>query len=159
MIRRMLILAAVALVVLAPAAHAQYGGDGSISVDDSTVTRGQTITVTVDGCEPGEEVTFFFDGSAAGSATADDTGTATGTVTVPSDASAGDHVISNSCNDATITVTVEVAAATTTGAALPRTGSDSSLPLAKVAIVLIAAGGLLVLVSRDRSSRKVDASA
>ena len=155
MIRRMLILAAVALVAFAPAAHAQYG-DGSITVSDSTVTRGQTITVTVDGCEPGEEVTFFFDGADAGSATADDSGTATGSVTVPGDATAGEHVISNSCNDATIVVTVEVAG---TAAALPRTGSDSSLPLAKVAIVLIAAGGLLVLVSRDRSGRKADASA
>jgi hypothetical protein len=151
----MLILAAVALVALAPAAHAQYGGDGSTSVSDSTVTRGQTITVTADGCEAGEEVTFFFDGDPAGTATADDEGVATGSVTIPNDAAAGPHEISNSCNDAVITVTVEVAATT---AALPRTGSDS-LPLAKVAIVLIAAGGLLVLVSRDRSSRKADASA
>src|SRR6185503_6301496 len=91
MIRRMLILAAVALVALAPAAHAQYQPGGGTSVSDSTVTRGQTITVTADGCTPGEEVTFFFDGSAAGTATADDAGEASGSVTIPDDASAGTH--------------------------------------------------------------------
>lgn len=156
MIRRMLILAAVAMVALAPAAHAQYEPGGGTSVSDSTVTRGQTITVTADGCQPGDDVTFYFDGDPAGSATADANGVATGSVTIPDNASFGAHEISNSCNDAVITVVVEGAAAT---AALPRTGSDSSLPLAKVAIVLIAAGGLLVLVSRDRSSRKASASA
>src|SRR4051794_25608467 len=104
MIRRMLILAAVALVAFAPAAHAQYNNPGGTSVSDSTVTRGQTITVTADGCDPGSTVTFFFDGTAAGSATTGDDGVASGSVTVPSDASAGEHVISNSCNDATIVV-------------------------------------------------------
>ncbi|HYF46858.1 MAG TPA: LPXTG cell wall anchor domain-containing protein [Acidimicrobiales bacterium] len=151
MIRRMLILAAVALIALTGTAHAQYG-DGTTTVSDSTVVPGQTITVTTDGCQPGSEVTFFFDGEAAGSGTTDDTGTASADITVPADAAPGEHEISNDCNDTVITVTVlgDEAAVTTT---LPRTGSDSSLPLAKVAIVLIAAGGLLLLVSRDRSRR------
>lgn len=34
--------------------------------------------------------------------------------------------------------------------ALPRTGDDSSLTMARVAIVFVAAGGVLVLVARTR---------
>jgi LPXTG-motif cell wall-anchored protein len=34
--------------------------------------------------------------------------------------------------------------------ALPRTGDDSSMTMARVAIVLVAAGGLLVLAARRR---------
>jgi LPXTG-motif cell wall-anchored protein len=39
----------------------------------------------------------------------------------------------------------------TTGA-LPRTGDDSSLPLARAAVVMVAAGGVLVLTARRRSA-------
>jgi LPXTG-motif cell wall-anchored protein len=36
---------------------------------------------------------------------------------------------------------------------LPRTGDDSSLTMARVAIVFVAAGGVLVLVARTRRAR------
>jgi len=143
----MIILGAMALMVFAPAAHAQYNpGDPGASVSDSTVSSGDTVTVTADGCEVGSTVTFFLDGNSLGSGVADADGTAAADVVITG--SPGTYTISNSCNDLTIEVTIAGAA---TAGALPRTGSDSSLPLAQVAIVLIAAGGLLIIAARKRS--------
>lgn len=148
MIRRMLILGVMALALFVPAAHAQYNpGTPGASVSDSTVTSGDTVTVTATGCEPGSTVTFYLDGNTLGSATADDSGTAAADVVITG--SPGAHQITNSCNDAVISITIAGA----TAGALPRTGSDSSLPLAKIAIVLIAAGGLLIVAARDRSKK------
>lgn len=156
MIRRMFILGAMALVVLAPAAHAQNYGAAGASVSDSTVSSGDTVTVTATGCEPGSTVSFLLDGSPLGSGVTDADGTASADVVIV--ASDGTHQITNSCNDAVLTITVGAGAAAATGAgALPRTGSDSSLPLAKVAVVLIAAGGLLIVATRDRSKKTVTA--
>lgn len=150
MIRRMLILGVMALALFVPAAHAQYNpGTPGASVSDSTVTSGDTVTVTATGCEPGSTVTFYLDGNTLGSATTDDSGTASADVVITG--SPGPHQISNSCNAAVISVTIAGAGAT--AGALPRTGSDSSLPLAKIAIVLIAAGGLLIVAARDRSKK------
>ncbi len=151
MIRRMFILGALALVALAPAAHAQYGG---ASVSDSTVTRGDTVTVTAIDCPAGSTVDFFLDGSPLGSAVADAGGTASADVVI--DTTDGTHQITNSCNDAVLSITVSRpgAAGVVRGpGALPRTGTDSSLPLTKIAVVLIAAGGLLIVVARDRSKK------
>lgn len=148
MIRRMLILGVMALALFVPAAHAQYNpGTPGATVSDSTVTSGDTVTVTATGCEPGSTVTFYLDGNTLGSATTDDSGTASADVVITG--SPGTHQISNSCNDAVISITIAGA----TAGALPRTGSDSSLPLAKIAIVLIAAGGLLIVAARDRSKK------
>lgn len=152
MIRRMFILGAMALVVFAPAAHAQYGTGASVS--DSTVSSGDSVTVTVT-CEvpAGTDITVFLDGTVAGSGVADDTGTAAIDIVITGDP--GTYQITNDCNTAVLTVTI--AAATAGPGNLPRTGTDSSLPLAKIAIVLIAAGGLLVVAARDRSKKSVNA--
>jgi LPXTG-motif cell wall-anchored protein len=142
----MFILGAVALMVLAPAAHAQYGGTPGATVSDSTVSSGDTVTVSAT-CEvpAGTDVTFFLDGTAVGSGVTDDSGTASADITVTG--SPGTHQITNSCNSAVISITI----AGGTAGALPRTGTDSSLPLAKIAIVLIAAGGLLIIAARKKS--------
>ncbi len=78
MIRRMFILGAMALLVFAPAAHAQYiPGNPGASVSDSTVSSGDTVTVTVTCDVPaGTDITVFLDGNDAGSGVADDHGTA-----------------------------------------------------------------------------------
>ena len=148
MIRRMFILAGLALLVFAPAAHAQYSGNPGASVSDSTVSSGDTVTVTVTCNVPaGTDITVFLDGNDVGSGVANDSGTAAIDVVVTG--GAGAHEITNSCNSAVLTVTIAGA----TAGNLPRTGTDSSLPLAKIAIVLIAAGGLLVVAARDRSKK------
>lgn len=158
MIRRMLILGAMALALFVPAAHAQYiPGQPGASVSDSTVSSGDTVTVTVTCDVPaGTDVTVFVDGTAAGSGQTDADGTVTVDVTITG-APGSTHQITNSCNSAVLTVTVVGATSTTapspSAGALPRTGTDSSLPLAKIAIVLIAAGGLLIVAARDRSKK------
>lgn len=154
MIRRMFILGAMALLVFAPAAHAQYiPGNPGASVSDSTVSSGDTVTVTVTCDVPaGTDITVFLDGNDVGSGVADDNGTAAIDVVISGDP--GSYQITNSCNTAVLTVTI---AAGATAGNLPRTGTDSSLPLAKIAIVLIAAGGLLVVAARDRSKKSVSA--
>ena len=150
MIRRMFILAGLALLVLAPAAHAQYSGNPGASVSDSTVSSGDTVTVTVTCNVPaGTDITVFLDGNDVGSGVADDTGTAAIDVVITGNP--GAHQITNSCNSAVLSVTIASPGATAGN--LPRTGTDSSLPLAKIAIVLIAAGGLLVVAARNRSNK------
>lgn len=44
-------------------------------------------------------------------------------------------------------------ATVTAAGTLPRTGSDSSLPLAQMGAVLVALGGLVVLAARKRTAR------
>ena len=154
MIRRMLILGVMALALFVPAAHAQYPPvTPGASVSDSTVNSGDSVTVTASGCETGSTVTFYLDGQVIGSGVADDSGpTGTNTGSASADVvitgSPGTHQITNSCNTAVISITIAGA----TAGALPRTGTDSSLPLAKIAIVLITAGGLLLIVARKRNT-------
>lgn len=151
MIRRMFILGAMALIVFAPAAHAQYPIVPGASVSDSTVSSGDSVTVTATCDVPaGTTVTFSLDGRPIGTGTTDADGTASAVVTISG--SPGTHTITNSCNDAVISITIAGAAG-----ALPRTGSDNSLPLAKMAIVLITAGGLLIVAARSRSKKSVTA--
>ena len=160
MIRRMFILGALALAVFAPAAHAQYPVTPGTSVSDSTVSSGDSVTVTASGCEAGTTVTFYLNGQVIGSGVTDSSGpidengiqTGTASADVVISGSPGTYTLSNSCNDATLVITIAGAGG---GAPLPRTGTDSSLPLAKIAIVLIAAGGLLIVAARDRSKKSV----
>lgn len=162
MIRRMFILGALALAVFAPAAHAQYPVTPGISVSDSTVSSGDSVTVSATGCEAGTTVTFYLDGQVIGTGVTDSSGpidennvqTGTASTDVVISGSPGTYTLSNSCNDATLVITIAGAGG---GGALPRTGTDSSLPLAKIAIVLIAAGGLLIVAARDRSKKSVTA--
>ncbi len=152
MIRRMFILGAMALIVFAPAAHAQYPIVPGASVSDSTVSSGDSVTVTATCDVPaGTTVTFSLDGRPIGTGTTDADGVASAVVTISG--SPGTHTITNSCNDAVISITI----AGGTAGALPRTGSDNSLPLAKMAIVLITAGGLLIVAARSRSKKSVTA--
>lgn len=151
MIRRMFILGAMALIVFAPAAHAQYPIVPGASVSDSTVSSGDSVTVTATCDVPtGTSVTFYLDGTQIGSGVTDADGRASAVVTITG--SPGNHTITNSCNDAAIIITIAGGAGS-----LPRTGSDSSLPLAKMAIVLITAGGLLIVAARSRSKKSVTA--
>ncbi len=173
MIRRMLILGVVALALFVPAAHAQYNPDPTGgTVSDSTVTAGDTVTLTVTGFPANGHVDVFFESDPVflGSFPTDAEGSATIEVTIPATADCGAHNLRilgfepdyphsdghwNSdpvAQELVIPITVGGAGCETAGA-LPRTGTDSSLPLAKIAIVLIAAGGLLIVAARDRSKK------
>jgi len=92
MFRRMLILATVLLVALPITAGAQeYPIDdgASLTVSDSTVVPGQTITFEGRGFAPGSEATPTLFSVVLGTFTADGAGTIRGGVRIPSDAELG----------------------------------------------------------------------
>jgi hypothetical protein len=63
------------------------------SVSDVSPQAGQTITVTGGNFCPNSDVAVLFDGEEIGTGTADGDGTVSVQVTIPEDATPGDHVI------------------------------------------------------------------
>jgi LPXTG-motif cell wall-anchored protein len=157
-----------ALTLGAAAAGAQYPPPPNFcTVSDTTPTPGQSITLTCGTYVAGSTVTFTFFSAPVtlGSATADANGVVTATVTIPADATLGEHTITATGPAAaggtlTNSVGITVVGAGQAGAgtfvpgtftgALPRTGNDSSLPLARAGALLLAVGGVLVLAARRR---------
>lgn len=165
MVKRLIACAALGVVALAaPAAAQQYPpAINSLTVSDTTPTPGQTITIEARTCEPGSTVTFFLDSVTLASAVADAAGVATVQATIPAGTPLGAHTITASCpapDGSTLTqsVAITVVAADGAGAApggpgsasLPRTGQDSSLPLARIGLGLAAIGGVLTAVAAKR---------
>ena len=164
MIRRTVALCLLLLVVPAVAAAQQYPPEqGTAQVSDSSVTPGGTTTISGSGCAASAPVTIAFDGGQIDQGTADATGAFSEDVTIPSDASAGSHTLSASCSDAdggtlvlSSTITVEggaapgPAAGPTTGGGLPATGNDSTVPLTRVAMMLVVVGSAFVVLARRR---------
>jgi LPXTG-motif cell wall-anchored protein len=154
MVRRSLTiigLAFAALIVLAPAASAQYNEPGTITTDDPNPDVGDSIVVNGTECDPGPVTVTISQGGQSvvvGQFTAGADGTYTGSITVPNSFTAGSATISDSCgNNTTITI------GGVSGVTLPRTGSSSTGTLWRVAVALLAAGGVLVLSARKRSAR------
>jgi LPXTG cell wall anchor motif len=172
---------AAGLMLLAAPAYAQddtYSEDTSgLTVSESTVSPGDTITISGDGAEPGATVSFrLVKASSAlganrvllagprlaaqvrpqaqssvslGSTTADDDGSFSATLTIPSGLDAGTYtLIASSGGEVLATATVRVLAAATSGA-LPFTGSEVAPGLA-IGATLIVAGALLLLAVRRR---------
>jgi len=145
----------VALVALAGVAAAQEGtgtGSGATAVAGSDITPdpGQTITVSGSGCPAHSPVDFFFDDQPAGGTTADADGNFSGPVTVPSGASSGKHTVTAKCGTLVMGFEISVNPPAVAAAAIPRTGTSSTIPLASVALALLAVGGLFVLFARRR---------
>jgi LPXTG-motif cell wall-anchored protein len=165
---------ALALVAFAPAPASAQASNGSpcagggpaasqyppqncgVAADQSTVTPGGSLTLTGD-CPAGtDSVTFTLNpgGTSLGSATPNPQGHYTKRVTIPSSTQPGTYTIVASCtgvlgNGVTRTVTITVAAAAQ-GRSLPRTGSDSTLPIAGAGLGLVLVGGAAVVVARRR---------
>lgn len=137
-----------AVLFAAGAANAQYVA--SVAGDDTTPDPGQSITVSGTGCVPGEQVNFLFDGQPAGGTTADADGNFSGSVTVPSDAAPGTHTITAQCGAQVMGFEITVNPPAVAAAPIPRTGSSSTIPLASIALALLAVGGLFVLFARRR---------
>jgi LPXTG-motif cell wall-anchored protein len=154
MIRRTLVLlgsALLALLLFAPAASAQYPSDDSISVDNPNPDVGDTIVVSGDCFPPGSTVTVTLTQGGntvvLGTTTSDANGHYSIAVVIPAGFSAGPATLT-ACG---VSIVINIGGATV--ATLPRTGSSSSLPMARIAVVLVAAGGLLVLSARKRAAR------
>jgi 5'-nucleotidase len=164
MVKRLIACAALGVVALAaPAAAQQYPpAINSLTVSDTTPTPGQTITIEARTCEPGSTVTFSLSSVTLASAIADGAGVATVQATIPTDTPLGAHTITATCpapDGSTLTlslaITVVPAAGAATGGgsgtgALPNTGQDSSLPLARIGLGLAAIGGVLTAVAAKR---------
>jgi hypothetical protein len=144
-------------------AQAQYPPPAvAISVDDPTPAPGQTITVTFQGCTPGETVNFVLVASnSAGQCSAAAaglsllmqapvSGTATGQLTAPTAPGTytGSATGATSGQTASFTVTVSQAAAPPGG--LPATGSGGISTLNMIAIGLLVIGAGLFAVSQIR---------
>ena len=171
MIKRTIALAAAALVLsMGPAAYGQSDvqpRSGELTVSDTTVNRGQAVTVTGSGYADRARVTLIFESTPVqlGTATTDGAGRFSTQVTIPSDATPGAHTIratglgadgSTVTRSARVTVlggTASGGPAARSGGGLARTGSDNSISLTQAGAVLILAGaGLVAVVRRRRAS-------
>jgi hypothetical protein len=159
MVKKALALAALLLFATTGVAHAQDyppAGDELVA-DDTTVAPGEAIVLGLQICQPASSATFRLDGSTSlGTATANDSGVARLTTTIPSGTSAGSHTIEGSCTGANGQPLTQVLGITITGAgaAIPTTGSANTKPLTQLAIATLAGGGLLVLLANRRRSTK-----
>lgn len=163
MVKRVLALAAVALFATAGVARAQdpsYPTPGnSLTADDTTVAPGESMVLGVQICQPGSSATFRLESAVLGTATANSSGVATLTATIPSNTSPGSHTIEATCTGTNGQPLTQVLSFTVTGGAtggLPTTGSANTTPMTQVAIAAIAAGGLLVLLANKRRTAKAD---
>jgi LPXTG-motif cell wall-anchored protein len=164
MLRRLIAVASLVLVaVAAPAAAQQYPpAVNSLICSDTTPTPGQTISVEARTFAGGAEVTFTLapDNVVIATAMADASGVVTTGATIPANTTPGEHTLTAS-GAAPDGSTLKVTCALTVGAdeaddgaepsgALPRTGDDSSIPLAKLGLVLAAIGGVITAVAAKR---------
>ena len=151
------------LALAAPAEAQQYPPEEEgVQVSDTTVTPGQPITIA-GCCISGEGViTIESAPQVIGSTTGDpDDGSFSAQVTIPSDITPGTHTIrvSGEAFDGSgpvvysTTVTVVGGAAPGAGT-LPRTGDDTTIPLTRVAIMLVAVGSAFVIGARRRATAR-----
>jgi hypothetical protein len=156
MLKRLLVvsLATFALLTSTASAGVYPPPDDGITVDDPTVLGNQVVNVTAQCFESGSTVTFSVAGVTVGQAVADADGVATLAYTVPE--GTGNIVVTASgtgCDGAPLVLDVTLTRVAAGGTDLPRTGSDSSLPMARIAVSLLGVGALLVFAARWRQSR------
>lgn len=164
MMKKTLVLAVALLIAMAGTAAAQTyppAGGGPVTVSDTTPTPGQAVTIVASGFQPGTDVTFMLYSQPVnlGTATADAAGTATLQATIPANIAPGTHTIEatgTGTDGLPRTVTLQITVVAPGGAGvgdLPRTGSDSAIPMSQIAVGAIALGGLMVLVAGKRRNR------
>lgn len=140
-----------------PAASAQYNpGEPGFIIDPPVVgVDGGPVNIKGVGCPANSTVNIYLGDTLIGTTTASNSqaGSFSATVQIPAGLTPGTRTIFVRCGTVvlsnTLTVTAPVIPATTT---LPRTGSDS-IGFVRVALVLVALGGLLVLSTRRRRQR------
>jgi hypothetical protein len=124
------------------------GAQATCSLDTNSARAGATVKATVAGAPANSEVSVSFDGNVVKTGTADASGNAAISFTVPSGASVGQHTVtvfgaSFSC-DATGGAGFSVL-----GGALSRTGTDVAKYLG-IALILLVVGLQLVFMARRR---------
>lgn len=173
-------IAVLALVAPGVASAQQYPVEGATLVlSSSTVAAGGSTVISGEGCLPSTDVSVGLGDDQLGTTTADGAGAFSATVTIPEDTAPGDYELVALCTSAAGDTTLRFAAAFTVlaegatapggddptapgltpsapGAQLPRTGPESALPVAQVAVAMLAVGSVLtVLVWRRRQTADV----
>ena len=177
MMKRAMALALVLVgLMAAPAAAQQYPPETNIiTVSVTCPTPGEALTVSAQTFAPGAEVTVSLEPTPTvlGTAMANGDGVATLDVTIPADATPGAHTITavglsaagteaGATLDLNAAITVcgpEGAAPVEAAGPLPRTGDDTSIPLAKIGLALAALGGILTAFAAKRRKRAAAAAA
>jgi LPXTG-motif cell wall-anchored protein len=153
-----------ALFMAAPAAAQQYPpAVNSITVGCRTPAPGEAVDVQARTFAAGTQVTVSLNDAAIGSAAADGSGIASVKATIPADTARGayDLTASGQAPDgSTLTLSTKIsvangcdaaaAAPAAPGGALPRTGDDSSIPLARLGLALAALGGVVTALAAKR---------
>ena len=164
MVKRLIALGALAVLAMAaPAAAQQYPpAVNSLTVSDTTPSPGQTITIQGQTFAEGATATVVLnsDPVTLGSATANAAGQIVLQATIPTDTPLGSHTLVASGpapngQMLSLSLAIEVVPAQgggtgTSGGNLPRTGDSTSLPLAKVGLGLLAAGGVIYSIAAKR---------
>jgi len=160
--KRILGVAIVVLCALLSASPASAGGEYQTPSATVEVLDDGNVRVEGSNCPPGSDVSITI------RTDADDA--VVGEATVEADAEGDFEAIidtGNASGPATVTIEcggmVQVLGVNLGGSApaapLPRTGQGSSVPLARLGIVLLTAGGLAVYAARKRSARSARALA
>jgi LPXTG-motif cell wall-anchored protein len=152
--------ALIGVLALSGVAGAGYPSTPFVTGSDSTVTPGEPVTVTGHNLDPGSSATADLNSVtvALGAKTVASDGTVSYTVTIPSNFSGAHNITIHGLSNGLpvdLVFNFTVAAQTspggsTGGGAIPRTGSDSTLPMTGAGIALLAAGAGAVYVSRRR---------
>jgi hypothetical protein len=126
-----------------------------ITLDDVTVVPGEPVTINLTGLDPGSQASGVVTSTPVSLApkTVAADGSVSFTFVVPTDFEPGTHTVTINAvkNSAPITLTATFTVVAPAGAgAIPRTGDDTSLPLGRIAIALVAAGGGAVYLARRR---------
>lgn len=146
------LIALIGMIGFAPSAFA--GGSGP---QPPAVVDDDSVTITATGCGPGEATFTLKDGDgnvvdtktatigSDGTATVTFDGLPTSTYTATYDCPDGSQVLGN--------LVVQSSGASPTAAALPNTGSDATITLARLGLLLLAAGGVAVYAGQRRSAK------
>jgi hypothetical protein len=158
-------------LVAAPPAQAQYDTSCGFILDPPAVPVGGQVHIIGSGFGPEFTATFFIapaDNPEArtvlGTATSSDDldGNIDATFSLPAGFEDGQYLITVECPEGDVASNVLIVgagapttAATTAQEDLPVTGSDLPVTLARVALVALAVGGIILLVARRRHSSTV----
>jgi len=133
----------------------------TVTLSTTTVAPGGVIAITSSGFTPNEQIEVWMHSTPTFLQTvrADATGAVQATITIPTNAPAGEHRLELrgissglSAFSPTFRVVGSGSGVGSSTGRLSRTGSDSGTPLRVAAVLLLAGGGLVVLARRRRTT-------
>jgi LPXTG-motif cell wall-anchored protein len=173
MLKKLLGIAAIALLATVTMASTASAQDSSSTSSSTTVSpyppktnsivlsltrapRRAAVTATARTYRAGVTVSFRFLSTpvALGTAVADANGVATLNFNVPADATLDLHHVESTgigSDGQTLTQTAAITVIDGSSGTVPRTGANSTKPMAEIGVGALALGGLFLLISRRRS--------